>query len=123
MIKLEQLKERLEGDLEYLVKAKKKFIEEFEKDAAYTLSWSTETFSKAAQERVIKSVLSLIEEGLAKEGVSNEEIMEVVSRVANAAVIKGAMYPARSTSPVSNIMATEELSAWANIVERINGNR
>ncbi len=72
-------------------------------------SWSMEAFDAAADKSVFGQVAYYFERGL-----SVEEIKELADRE----VYRGARSPARSTSPVSNLMEQEVVAAYARVTGR-----
>lgn len=85
-----------------------KFTETFAKDPAYALSWGTDAFQAAAKLRVLKQILTALEEGNATAENIRSTMMD--------RVLHKSKYPAQSTSPTSNLIEQYELSACAEIL-------
>lgn len=91
-----------------------KWTEKLLKDPAYEMSWSGDQFRNAARHKVWSSVLCDCEAVKDKENA-----MELLVKEYQKTVLRGAMYPERSTSPASNLMAQEMTMMWANVLERL----
>lgn len=82
---------------------------------SYEMSWSGDAFAQAARHKVWKDLL----EG-AESVKDRDNAMEIIIKEVNKNVIRGAMYPERSTSPASNLMNQELTIAWAKALERLS---
>ena len=85
-----------------------KFTETFAKDPAYALSWGTDAFQAAAKLRVLKQILTALDEGDATAENIRSTMMD--------RVLHKSKYPAQSTSPTSNLIEQYELAACAEIL-------
>lgn len=85
-----------------------KFTESFAKDPAYALSWGTDAFQAAAKLRVLKQILTALDEGNATAENIRSTMMD--------RVLHKSKYPAQSTSPTSNLIEQYELAACAEIL-------
>jgi hypothetical protein len=86
--------------------------ERFTKDPAYAMSWGMEYFQHAADYSVAKDLKSMFEHGVNVQSMLNDF---------NRALRHKASYPARSSSPVSNLMDQETLRALTKVVGYLDG--
>jgi len=100
----QRLLAKLQRELADLQESMDKFAAAFEKDPAYTLSWSLGTFEQAARQRKVKIVIAALERG-----VSIADIKQDLTRM----VVDKAKYPAQSTSPTSNLIEQYDLAVTA----------
>lgn len=80
---------------------------------SYEMSWSGDAFAQAARHKVWKDLL----EG-AESVKDRDDAMNLIIKECQRNVTRGAMYPERSTSPASNLMAQEITIAWAKALKR-----
>lgn len=115
--------EIFESMMETQLRTSKKILynwnESFSENPTHAMSWSMNTFKAAAQHDVAKRILHSIKE-FRGDNVSDEKILSDIKTITNENVIRGAMYPERSSSPASNLMSQEEVSAWASIAYQLN---
>jgi len=100
----QKLLAKLQREMEGLQESMDKFAAAFEKDPAYTLSWSQVTFEQAARQRKMRGIIAALERN-----VSIAQIRELLT----SDVIHKSKYPAHSTSPTSNLIEQYELAASA----------
>lgn len=83
------------------------FVERALKHPTHALTWSMDLYSAAAKAELEKLVRNYVEEGR-----TAAELREAITQ----SVVSGASSPARSTSPTSNLMEQEKLSAAADLL-------
>jgi len=93
------------------VKIAAKLADKFSGDPAYTMSWSGEYFTHAAEFQVAMQLQGAFELGATVE--------QIVSSITSE-VLNGARWPARSTSVVSNLMEQEVLAARSRLLSTLN---
>lgn len=106
-----QLVEEAGYEIESTTKYLAKFAEDLAKSPSYTLQWSHDAFRYAAK----NLVWSQIQVACLQEDVTLDHVIDEARRNA----LRGAMYPERSTSVVSNLMSQEVTSMWATVLERL----
>lgn len=89
-----------------------KFQVELAKDPSYAFSWADGAMRAAAEARVCKFVLSVLE--------NDEVTVEHVRKEATAMTLRAARYPASSSSEVSNAMERKIGAAWAELLEMLS---
>lgn len=115
MIKnLSDLIEKATYEVESATKAIAKFAEKLVKDPSYEMGWSGNAFANAAAHKVWSTVLCDCDAVMGKDNA-----MELLVKEYQKVVMRGAMYPERSTSPASNLMNQEITMAWAKVLERL----
>lgn len=87
-----------------------KFMEKFGENPAYAMSWSGDYFRHAAEFEVAHWLKNAFEAGGSLEDIKTSLVREV---------LRGAKYPSRSTSAVSNLMEEENLNARARLLETL----
>ena len=98
--------------LEQHEKTTAEMAEKFAKDPAYAMSWSMGYFEHAANYSVAQDLKRMFEGGATVKGMIDHT---------NRAVRQKAVYPARSTSPVSNLMEQEQLRAMTKLLGYLDG--
>jgi len=94
-----------QDEIERAAKIKKKFDELVLTDGShYALSWSDNYFASAATEMVWRRL------------VECKDISDMIA-MARRNVRTGSMFPTRSTSGASNLMASFELESWAHALD------
>lgn len=88
-----------------------KFAADFIKDPSYALSWSHDAFKSAAKHKVFSNVKRFCEQP--------DVTLDMITKEVQSTVLRGAMYPERSTSVQSNVMSQDTLSVWASLLERL----
>jgi hypothetical protein len=106
----QQLQQRLQRKIDLCAGSIEKFKLELDKDPAHALSWSNGVFSKAAEHRVLKIVLSNLE---------SDSTIENVKSYLMECVLHRSKYPAQSTSPTSNLIEQYELAAYAELLSEL----
>lgn len=98
----------------------KKFVESFaNNNAAYVLSWSANTFVRAAELSFAKQLLGLIT-GLRDTGLTSDEILEKLKEFTLDTITSKARNDAnKSTSVTSNYMDDCVAAAAAKFLERL----
>lgn len=89
-----------------------KFQQKLADDPAYAFSWASDAMTAAAKLKVANVVLASIEK-------FPELTIEMVRKEAATQMRRAARYPARSTSPVSNVMEQEIGAAWAELFDTL----
>lgn len=107
----EALLQEANWEIEGATDAIEKFTAKIAKDPAYAFEWSSDAFKNAAKLRVFTTIKSYCE----KDKATLESIVKEVQQT----VLRGAMYPERSTSVQSNVMKQDILSVWASLLERL----
>jgi hypothetical protein len=104
---MSKLLERFQRQAENETFVIEKFKAELDKDPAYALSWGCGVFASAAKLRVIKQIISALEDG----ETTNEDIRNHLM----GSIMHKSRYPSHSTSPTSNLIEQYELAACAEI--------
>lgn len=86
--------------------------EKFASDPAYTMSWGMTYFSHAADYKYALEVKKGFENGATAAGLASYFTRDLLHKAA---------YPARSTSPTSNLVEQEELRAVTKLVGYLDG--
>ena len=86
------------------------FKTKLEKDASYAFEWSQAAFAAAAEIEVGRIIVAAMESGTTAEAIKSNALDQA---------LRGARYPARSTSVQSNLMEQEVAAVWAKVYERI----
>ena len=86
--------------------------ESFLKDPMHTMTWGEKYFTAAANYSVAQRVKSMFEYGTPVEEMLESAMLQVM---------KGARYPASSTSITSNLAETCETTAWSRVAGMLNG--
>lgn len=94
------------------------FQEELPKNPAYALKWADKVFTAAAQKDVCSTLIHRINNAVDR---GEADIQGLTIQYIQGQVTRGAMYPTRSTSPSSNMVEQETLSAYARLLERFEG--
>jgi len=102
-ITMEDLKLDIDSRLKRIAEDKKKFIEDFNENAAHALEWSKDMFKTVAEESVLMRMKSYLNQDVSIEDIKRELLEDT---------IRGAKYPPQSTSPTSNLL--EQYKAVAN---------
>ncbi len=89
-----------------------KLTEEFSKNPAHAMSWGGTYFSHAADYNAAMGLKGMFEGGATVEGMIQSVSRDVRHKAA---------YPARSTSPTSNLMSQEELRAATKLLGYLDG--
>ena len=84
-----------------------KFIDELRENPESAMAWSISMFSSVAKYRV-----ALVVKDYFESGASESDIIEYM----NDQVVRMSRWPARSTSPTSNLMEQEKLAAYAEFI-------
>lgn len=115
MKQIEQVIKFLELEIESSQSSIGSFADKVQKDAAYALKWSQESFLHAAKMEVYGRILKAISEN--ESTVTFENLKQEAHRV----VLHSALYPEGyfSTSPASNLMAVYTNKAWAELYSRM----
>lgn len=92
-------------------------LAEAPEEAAYEFSWSTKVVEASAEARVMAEVISVV---WRSENTDNEVTAEMIRTTVMETMIQMAQSPARSTSPMSNLVETAKLSAWAKVAQFCN---
>lgn len=133
--RLELLRWRLEDMRDRAQALVVKFAEEVVKDPAYKMGWSMDAFSAAARVKVSNELLRWLEprseeelaavnERRAQEGqppLTDAVLLEIANEQVTRNALRLARSPARSTSPVSNLLEQEECRSWAELAEKMDG--
>ena len=88
------------------------FAKAFADNPQYAMSWSGKYFQHASELQVAVTVRDYFENGITEAGMLD---------AARSAMMQKAKYPARSTSPTSNLTEQEELVAWTKVVGYMDG--
>jgi len=88
-----------------------KFEENFKSNPAYAFEWAQNAMEAAARFEVALTLKAWTELPEYKPEAALSEIKRLV--------LRGARWPERSTSPVSNAMSADRTAAWAEALERI----
>jgi hypothetical protein len=107
----EKILERLREDADKSLAAIDRFRRDFEINPAHALAYSFNIYREAAQWELCCQVLTYI-------GEDGRTLVGIVSWL-ESEVLRGARCPSYSTSPQSNVMDAERLSAKANLLELI----
>lgn len=117
-----QLKAWVEAEQSAATKSLDKFKENLEVNPHYAFEWSQAAFKAAGTLQMTGSVLRALEWYQKPETRSPEkECLEGIRDEAYRAVMGGARNPARSSSPTSNLIETETVRAWADLLNWIDG--
>lgn len=100
----------------YAQKSCDEWSKKFAENHSYALSWSSDVFASAAKVDVSKQVLLFLDENIDK---SLTEVVTTLRQHAHDKAWRAARYPARSTSPTSNLMEQCEAAAWAEFHEEL----
>jgi hypothetical protein len=87
-----------------------RFQSQFAADPAYAFEWSQNAFKGAARVQVGKTLLAWLDH----EGATTESIMKEVQST----VVRGARWPEHSTSQQSNLIKTEIVAVYAELLDR-----
>jgi len=116
--KLAHLNANLAHELKSCEEKNAKFIAEFQKDAAYALSWGSRAFENAGKEFVTRRAVGVLAFHK-KEGMAAQEAILALRAVAVEEALRSARHPASSTSAVSNQIEISKGAAWAELVESL----
>jgi len=83
-------------------------------EACDEFEWSTAVVEASAEARVMAQVISVI---WRRENSDDAVTVEMIRATALETTLRMAQSPARSTSPMSNLVETAKLSAWAKVVQ------
>jgi hypothetical protein len=108
----EKILKRLREDADKSLAAIDRFRRDFEQNPAHALAYSFNIYREAAQWELCCQVIAYIGE---EDGMT---LVGIVSWL-ESEVLRGARCPRYSTSPQSDVMDTERLSAKANLLELI----
>jgi len=106
-----KLTKRLNENLIYAREQLAKFAEQLSSDPVYAFTWADKHFRYAAHVKVCSDLLENIEAGSTLDQITTFLGREVLRRAKN---------PARSTSVSSNMMETELMHVYAEILEYID---
>jgi hypothetical protein len=108
MIAIEDVKAHLHKEMARAEKALKAHADMLEKSPVHAFEWADAAFAAAARKNVIEQAFIHL---------TSANPIERLKNIATDRTLRGARYPARSTSASSNIMAQETSAAWAEIFE------
>ena len=108
----EKLLRRFQNQVDGLQSHLDKFAEDFARDPAYALSWSNDTFAAAAKLRILRQIITAIQQDTSVDADSIRATM--MDRV-----LHKSRYPAQSTSPTSNLIEQYELAACAYVLSNL----
>lgn len=124
MTKAEKSVEMLEQSFGRKISAIKQgqaeFVKKFQEDPSHALSWSQKTFEESAELNVRELVLSSIQSQI-KKGKGAGEALAYLTEYISKEAMRSARWPARSTSPVSNLLEGCKGQAFAMVAEELNG--
>lgn len=89
-----------------------KFAKDFAENPAYAMQWSGQYFDHAARYQAAREVLNYFENGITTHDLLCVAMREVMMKAGS---------PQRSTSPTSNLIEQDLLSAWTKVVGYLNG--
>lgn len=92
-------------------------LAEVPEEAAYEFEWSTKVVEASAEARVMAEVISVV---WRRENTDNEVTAEMIRDTVMETMLRMAQSPARSTSPMANLVETAKLSAWAKLAQFCN---
>lgn len=98
-------------------KAMAEFSKRLAENPASAMSWADSAFEAAAKVQVFRQVADLVAENAQ---MTDEELVERLTKAIKNEVMRGARFPSRSTSTSSNMMATCLLAAWADAGELVD---
>jgi len=121
--RLDQLIEHANSEVRHLTATLAKWQEEFAKDPAHALEWSSNTFRDAARIKMAKEVITFL--GFLRAGDEySQRTEETAIRIVHTEMIKEALrkarYPEHSTSVPSNEMALAVNAARCEWLEHLD---
>ncbi len=84
--------------------------------AAHTLEWASNAIAAAATAKVLEGVLY---EVWSRECSDEPVTVDQIRKTAVDCMTRGAMYPSRSTSQISNLLSQEETAAWGQLASTL----
>jgi hypothetical protein len=100
---------------------KKAFIDRFDDNPAYALSWSQEMFKDAGRLKIAKDILAWVQSANDHQVdeytlVNSLRLVKVIRDSLMREIIRGSMYPPGSSHATSNVMESFELAARAEVL-------
>jgi hypothetical protein len=121
----ERLIEELNRQIEFSQGAVNKWAEELTTNPLHAFEWSESAVKSAATLTVATRILNTITQDVGKnmngEPVTYEEACAYLVKAITAKLLHAGRYPERSTSVSSNFAKQEEISAYAEALERYFG--
>jgi len=93
-----------------------KFAKNLQERPDYALEWGDKAFHDAAKVFVYKQVAELV---AATDNLTDEQMLERLTKVIQSEIVRGARFPSRSSSHCTNLMATYKLAVWADAGELV----
>jgi len=118
--RFEKLANLLKTGQETFDRANVKFQERMAKNPAYAFEWAGEVIAASAKARVYGGYLDdLVGNQEAESPISYEDVFEFIKASLTNRVISGAKSPKCSSSAMANLVAQEELSACAGLLNTL----
>lgn len=110
---IEDVKAHLTKEIARSDQAIKAHTDMLAKNPVHAFEWADAAFTAAARHEVMTNSLRHLD--------TTTGTLETLKAAAMHRALRGARYPARSTSPSSRIMAQETAAAWAELLEVLEG--